>query len=222
MDLRVMEAHWNSPPRREHPLAPPVSLLSWLIRNLRDIRGASFDDDAETARRRRRLIERDHAMVAEALGLLRRDPHPRGWHVLEGHTAPDAYIVARDALVVIEGKRTESAPAIGTRWLPTRHQMLRQIDAAWEIRGGRQVYGFFIVEGNGNVVDPPLHWIDASRTTISDQAIAGSLPHRGVEEREGIRRAFLGVTTWQAVCGEFGVSASVLRDPPPGDPRDRR
>jgi F0F1-type ATP synthase assembly protein I len=154
----------------------------------------------------------DPEAIAKALELLRTDPSPRGWHILEGQTYPDALIITGDALVVIEGKRTELGPTTGTTWMPVRHQMLRHIDAAWEIRGHRVVYGFFIVEAEEGSVEVPQNWIDASQRTIAPEALAESLPHRSPAERDGITRAFLGVTTWQAVCAVFGISSDELPD----------
>jgi hypothetical protein len=77
-----------------------------------------------------------------------------------------------DALIVIEGKRTESGATIDTTWLTGRHQIWRHIDAAWEIRGRRQVFGFFIVEGEDPDGRLPftdvtlLAWPSAARRSI--------------------------------------------------------
>jgi len=115
---------------------------------------------------------------------------------------------------VIEGKRTEPFPTLSTKWMPVRHQMLRHLDCAWEIRGKKEVYGFFIVEGDGeaDAYDVPQRWIEASKDTISDKALKGSLPHRNPDEIEKITKCFLGITTWQAVCGEFGIDWKSLPD----------
>ena len=92
--------------------------------------------------------------------------------------------------------------------------MLRHLDAAWEVRGGRPVVGFFIVEGAGTPPGPevPDLWLEAADATYSDEALGGSLPHRSAEEREGIARSFLGITTWQEVCDVLGVPRASLID----------
>ncbi len=96
--------------------------------------------------------------------------------------------------------------------MPVRHQMLRHIDCAWEIKGRRQVIGFFIVEADGSNGAVPLFWQDQARRTISKEAVMSSLPHRGPEEQEGISRSFIGLTTWQRVCKEFGVDSTRFQD----------
>ena len=115
-----------------------------------------------------------------------------------------------DALVVIEGKRTETGPTTSTTWMPVRHQMLRHMDAAWEVRGDRRVYGLFIVEAMRGSNTVPAHWVQAAEDTLAPAAVSGSLPHRSPAEREGIVQGFLGGTTWQAVCVEFGVDPTIL------------
>lgn len=89
-----------------------------------------------------------------------------------------------------------------------RYQMWRHTDAAWEVRGRRKVFGFFIVEGEGG--DVPDRWRKAAFNTRSDSAIASSLPHRSREEVAELSSCFLGVTTWGKVCGALGLDASSL------------
>jgi len=112
---------------------------------------------------------------------------------------------------VIEGKRTEPGPTTKTSFLNGRHQMLRHMDAAYEIAGHRVLLGFFIVEGDA-AGDIPKVWRDAAEQTLSPEAIHGSLPHRPEAERDAIAAGFLGVTTWQLVCERLGIEAGVLID----------
>jgi hypothetical protein len=149
-------------------------------------------------------------MIMEALALLQTRPSGQAWHILEGHTYPDVFLATPDALVVIEGKRTEAGPTTSTTWMPVRHQMLRHMDAASEIRGDRRVYGFFIVEAARESNAVPAHWVQAAEDTLAPAAVSGSLPHRSPAEREDIVQGFLGVTTWQAVCGTFGLDSDTL------------
>jgi hypothetical protein len=205
----IEDARWDSerrPKRREKRLAAPVSLLSWLVRHLGEVRRDQIEGDGDTAKRRWRLQRGNPATVAKALVRLRSDPEPRGWWVLEGRSAPDVWLATPRAVVVIEGKRTENGPTRNTTFLPCRHQMLRHMDAAYEIAGNRALLGFFIVEGDadGNV---PQAWRDAAEETLSDQVIEGSLPHRPQDERNAVAAGFLGVTTWQRVCERCGVDA---------------
>ncbi|MBW2316632.1 MAG: hypothetical protein JRH10_20915 [Deltaproteobacteria bacterium] len=210
----IDEARWDSlknRKRREKRLAPPASLLSWLVRHL----GEAHPDDIEgkdaKAGRRRALQAGDPATVAKALAKLSSDPRTRAWYVLEGQSCPDVFLSTPDALVVIEGKRTEAGPTKGTTWLPGRHRILRHMDAAYEIAGRRPVLGFFIVEGESES-EFPSDWLEAAHETLSPEAIEHSLPHRPPAEREAIARGFLGVTTWQEVCDRCGLDRGILID----------
>lgn len=199
-DLRVIDRRWRA---SDCGLHPPISLLSWLVRNLPVAPPES--DTSEAAALRRLLHQGDPATIEEGLRRLRSGGNTRDWFLLEGQSYPDAFIITPDAIVVVEGKRTEAGPTTSTTWMPGRRQMLRHIDAAWEIRGRRSVYGLFIVEATAGSSHPPAVWKGAAKDTVSPEAISQSLPHRSPEEREGIVHSFLGVTTWQAVCGEFTI-----------------
>ena len=162
---------------------------------------------------RRRVVDRDADTLAGALQSLQdRRPSPRAWYVLEGPSQPDVYLDTDEAVIVVEGKRTETAPTTSTAWMRVRHQMLRHLDAAWEHRQGRRIYGLYIVEaGEGTTsVEAPATWHEAVEKTISDEVLKGSLPHRSPDERTQIAGALLGVTTWQAVCDEFQIPRAVL------------
>lgn len=201
---RLLEGRWGDD---EASLPPPVSLLSWLIRNLPTTGIAKPIGDEGPAPKRRELFEQNPETIRMALDLLSGQAGGKGWHVLEGASRPDAYLLTDDAIIVVEGKRTEAGPTVGTTWMPRRHQILRHLDAAWERRGSRRVYGMLIVEGAGGpaAVEVPPQWVHASLSTISTAAIADSLPHRGPAEQLEIARCFLGVTTWQAVCRTFDI-----------------
>jgi hypothetical protein len=202
IDLRVQEGFWG---RQEKSLDPPVALLSWLIRNLRRTL-----PDREEGGRRVDLLRGDHRAILNALRTLREDYSARAWFIFEGPTCPDAYVVTKDVLIVVEGKRTEPGPTTSTKWMPGRHQIWRHIDAAWEICGDRQVYGLFIVDSPG--LEVPEIWCAAAHNTLSRAALEGSFPHRSATETAAISRCFLGVTTWRRVCARFGLSYEALPD----------
>lgn len=137
----------------------------------------------------------------------------RAWYVLEGCTGPDVYLETESVVIVIEGKRTERAPTTYTTWMVVRHQMLRHLDCVWEHRG-RDLFGFFIVEGRGGVTDlaVPASWQSAIEGTVKTEVLEESLLHRSEAERDAIARGFLGATTWQRVCREFDIACSELPD----------
>lgn len=74
------------------------------------------------------------------------------------------------------------------------------------------MYGLYIVEAESgsSSTEPPSTWHEAIDSTISDQVLRDSLPHRTSDERAQIAGALLGVTTWQAVCDEFQIPRDVL------------
>jgi hypothetical protein len=137
LDLTLQEGFWEP---SEKCLNPPVALLSYLIRHPKLM--AQRGSDIEL---RRKLLRGDPDTVERALHLLRTEAARRSWYIFEGPTCPDVFLVSHEALVVIEGKRTESSPTVETEWLVGRHQIGRHLDAAWEVRGRREVYGFFVV-----------------------------------------------------------------------------
>jgi len=207
VDYEVVSSGWESrvAGKREFALASPVSLLSWLIRHPRMPVSGTLSENPEKRRKRQEWADNSPERLKEALRLLRNNPTGEDWFLFEGPSQPDVYLETRNLIVVIEGKRTEPKPTTGTKWMPDRQQMLRHLDCAWEVKGQKQIIGFFIVEGLGESMDVPATWINFSRETISTRAVATSLPHRGPEEQAGIAAAFCGVTTWQRVCSEFDI-----------------
>jgi hypothetical protein len=171
-----------------------------------------LSQDPVKAQKRRELIERSDARMRDALSLLRSNPSGEDWHIFEGTTQPDVFIQTPDLMIVIEGKRTERETTKNIKWMSGRHQIWRHIDCAWEIKGRREVFGFLIVEGDGLNDQVPVHWMNEAQTTMSQESLTSSLPHRGPEEQEAIRHCFMGVTTWQRICKEFGIDWDSLPD----------
>ena len=190
----------------ERALQPPASLLSWLIRNLRC---PSSMKEEHLSPERRDLIRGDPDRIKEGLDLLQHSPNDRVWYVMEGPSYPDAFLATSEAVIVIEGKRTESGPTSKTTWMPVRLQILRHLEAALGLAGPRSLWGFFMVEAapDGSI---PQVWLDACAATLDERILEQSLPHRSAEEREAIAEAFLGVTTWQHACSELGVPPQIL------------
>jgi hypothetical protein len=153
-------------------------------------------------------------VIDDALRQLSENPSAaKGWWILEGPSRPDAYLETPDAIIVVEGKRTEPGPTTHTEYMTGRHQLLRHMDAAWDTRGHRHVFGLFIVEGDSNG-DVSQLWSNAALATWDDSAIKTSLPHRTIHEQSAMTAGVLGVTTWQAVVRAFGLSPSLLADTP--------
>lgn len=211
-DLTPLEGFWEP---TEKQLNPPVSLLSWMIRNAGSLRPAGDAGRGDPADdRRQRLRAGEPAVVEEALRILRSEARPKGWHIFEGPTSPDVFLMTPDALIVVEGKRTEPGPTTYTTWLDGRNQIWRHLDAAWEVRGRRAVYGFFIVEGDSSAGNHrlPEVWREACLSCLTDLALETSFPHRSITEARAISRCFLGAATWQRVCETFGLAWQGLPD----------
>lgn len=199
---------------REARLAAPPGLLRWLLENVEEPRDAeAWGRQPEVMANRRRVVDRDPDTLAGGLRSLQaRRPSPRAWYVLEGPSQPDVYLDSAEVVIVVEGKRTETAPTTSTAWMRVRHQMLRHLDSVWDHLEGRRLYGLYIVEGESGTgsIQPPSTWHEAVESTISHEVLRGSLPHRTPDERSQIAAALLGVTTWQAICDEFQIPRDVL------------
>ena len=202
---------------KEKRLDPPRALLEYLVRELPKSGKSSAVPDRD------RLLAGDEKALEEALTALgeERVP-PRAWYVFEGATSVDAYIRTSRYVVLVEGKRTEPGPTTHTSWMDVRHQVLRNLDAAWDTRGERDVVAFFAVQGNeSNPTSVPEHWRQAVDATVSEDALAGSLPHRSEDVRQEMAHAFRGAVTWQAICDALSLPRSILIDEVPERLRTR-
>lgn len=192
--------------KNERRLLPPLSLLKWLVENISPPLHESLWGAPATRAKRERLVNRDPAARDEALQLLN-GPYRKAWYTLEGKSQPDAFFEGEDFIIVIEGKRTERKSTTTTTWMPERNQMLRHMDAAWEIAQGRKVFGLMIVEGEEPAeLYPSKHWLSESDKVVMKETLTTSLPHRTETERDQIAEGYLGVTTWQRVCRELRVA----------------
>lgn len=203
---------------REKQLDPPRALLEHL---LSDLAGSGR---RTTVIERERLFAGDEQALKLAQAALNEQAGAgRAWYVFEGRTSVDAYIRTNHYVVLVEGKRTESGPTTQTSWMKVRHQVLRNIDAAWDNRAHRQVVAFFAVEGSEP--DPtavPDVWRNAVTATVSEAALSGSLPHRSPEVRQQMAGCFIGAVTWQAICREFGLPTETLIKEVPQVQQERR
>jgi hypothetical protein len=188
----------------EKALPAPHALLRWLVQHATASADPSVLGLGDTGDHRRGLLARDPDKIREALRLLDEQPSPRAWYVLAGPSYPDVFIETESAVVVIEGKRTEPAPTTRTTWMSRRDQ--RHIDAAWDLRGPRAVYGLLIVEGDSSAVAAvPKEWQSHVADLRTPVVLEANLPHRSAGDRQAIGEALLGVTTWQTLCGVLAL-----------------
>src|SRR5437773_3390138 len=184
--------------RNERGFRPPVALLRWLVRNASEPASLRAWGAETTRRRRKLLVRRDPKTVQQALELLDGKIPRRAWYVLEGESRPDACLQTDRILLVAEGKRTEPKGTTTTTWMKHRDQLVRHMDAAWEVRGSKRVLGLLIVEAE-QPDQMPREWVGEADAQFSRSNLASSLPHRTSQERDAIGAGFLGTTTWQMV-----------------------
>lgn len=200
----------------EQPLSPPLELLEWLVQNVsaEAVEESKSRTSEATFQKRRSLARRDPDVVQDALTQLRAGKRGKAWFVLEGPSCPDAYLETDSLVVVVEGKRTEQSTTCNTTFMPKRSQLIRHMDAAWEIADGRRVLGLLLVEGESpNPMLVPERWSTASDEQIQPALLVPSLPHRTAEERDVIAGGVLGVATWQRICEKFNIEWPPFEDP---------
>ena len=200
----------------ERSLSPPLGLLEWLVRNVsaEAVEESMSQTSEATFKKRRALARRDLDVQREALDRLRGGERGKKWFVLEGQSSPDACLETDRIVLVVEGKRTERSTTITTTFMERRSQLIRHMDAAWEVADGRRVLGLLLVEGERP--DPmlvPERWSSASDEQIQPALLLPSLPHRTGEERDIIAGGVLGTATWQRVCEEFNIEWPPDEDP---------
>lgn len=203
----------------EQKLAAPRKLLAWLLAEVDPVWGAKTLDrnrslSRQTREWREALLNRNTEILKRALDKLEAaDLFKPAWYILEGPSQPDLFIQTERLILVIEGKRTEWGPTNSTEYMPVRPQILRHLDAAWEIRGERQVLGGFIIEGEKeSPFQVPETWKRACQDTPRNETLEAALPHRSLTEKQALGKSFLGAVTWQNLCQRTGLAFTSLPD----------
>ena len=193
--------------QHERRLRPPARLLEWLVQNVSEDAVIRSKDTGPKREKRLLLAQHDPLTISDALSGIRQARERRAWYLLEGESCPDAFIQTANTLLVIEGKRTESSCTSKTTWMACRSQLIRHMDAAFEMHDGRRVLGLLIVEGpdSSDGLTPSPFWLREANDQISRETLTASLPHRTPEERHALASGMLGATTWQRVCQEFEI-----------------
>lgn len=99
LNLKFVSGEWGD---SEHACPPSTSLLNWLVSNPSKRRHAPSN-----SARRDALLKGDPQVLRNALAAIEKNATGSAWDLLEGAIFPDATIVTPNAIVVIEGKRTE-------------------------------------------------------------------------------------------------------------------
>lgn len=184
----------------EKGLPPTKEYLLWLLDNLdsETIRKECAAKDKKSSMERLKLIDENKGKGQTNLAkkfIKKLDDHKpqNGWFVFEGSSKPDVFIRTDNFLLVVEGKRTEAGPKIGTVWNPHRHQIIRHIE---NLRHFAQTkykslpcYGIFIVE------ESKVGQYDLDQY-FHDKPYEESLRHLDGNFK-GIKDSYKGHLTWQ-------------------------
>jgi hypothetical protein len=196
--------HLVSAPRFEYLVAPPKSLLRWLILNPKEWNRSWRDAEMSSGVRKDRdaLVggQLNATTALSAIEAAGEDPSEyRGWWCLEGPSHVDCALFTEGAVIFIEGKRTELGPSESTTFMSKRNQVVRNADCArdYALSRGLDYYAMLIIEGGDEG--------RAARACSVRDSIARSLPHRTEDQRVEIARHYLGFTTWQEIGKMFGV-----------------
>jgi hypothetical protein len=210
----LIEGHGPTWGPSELALPAPLLLLEHLVHSITPRQVAESGGSPYTRGKREALAVRDADTVAEALRALRSGNRGRKWYVLEGASKPDATLNMEDAVLVVEGKRTERSCTSTTTWMGVRSQLLRHMDAAMEHFPGKAVFGLLLVEGEGGAeaLAPSQYWANESMAQFDSSMLSSSLPHRSPEDRSRMASGILGVATWQAVCAQNDIPWPPVQD----------
>ena len=136
----------------------------------------------------------------------------RAWYVLEGPSCPDVYLESDELVVVIEGKRNGAsshddydldAGSPSNAATPRRRVGRSEATAS---------FSAFSLSKVTHVTAWRFGSMDAKRraTQRHQSALALSMPHQSPDDQQRIGNAFIGVTTWQAVCRALSIPEAVL------------
>lgn len=191
----------------EHAVPPPEHFLRWMIENAERLRwpqggsGARRTYGENTTERREALLAGDAAARDEALAALaERGARGSGrrWWAFEGFTSVDCLLATDRLVLFIEGKRTETLSA-SNDWFPGRNQLVRNLEAAGELAGGRAAHVLLVTEDDGHPGLRPEHMQE-------------SLPHLDAAGRDALLRRYLGQTTWARLGEALDVPPERLPD----------
>ena len=189
----------KSLPATSHHL---LSILE-LIQNNSDFRN-SIRKKATTASKKEErtlLFELDNDAFFKAREIV--SNHIKGnqnrWAYFEGESRPDLFIENDKAIILVEGKRTESDTTGEVSYLENRSQMVRHIEnALYYSHYKKKVIAFYIIDGN---CDYHNHCTkDALIEDLKNETI-----RKSDEIEKSIIGSFYGYTTWQEIGNHLGI-----------------
>jgi hypothetical protein len=200
----------------ERSVPPAEAFLRWLIEHPDEISWPDeetvwqrFKPDVRRWRRQLRdgsdLAAQDEARKS-ALSELSRvgvDGSRQAWWAFEGFSVVDVWLETDQLLLFLQDERN---PVGMNRWAPHRHPLLRLLETAGEMAGGKQ-FAVMLVAASG-------------RDPVTPAIVDESLPHLSPDRREALLEHYLGAVPWPAVA-EIAeraepASAGVELPPTPG------
>lgn len=209
--------------RFERRVPPPTAFLRWLIEHPERMtwpkkhgKRKDFGEAAQEWREKLlgfRTVKDQQEAKQRALDLLDRygaSKSAQEWWAFEGFTSVDCYLETESLLLFVEGKRTEPLSP-STEWYSARCQLIRNIETAKEMAGGRE-YGVLLATEK----ETELGNLDVRATD--------SLPHLTEKDRQELSQHFFGCLLWGDICRVTGLDFTKIPDvvPEPGNVRSRR
>lgn len=201
--------HLTEPPHFEFLAAPPKEFLRWLVENPQ-----KWPTNWDAIKMRKEILEARRGLAqgepakSKALEAIVRagtlSSDYSGWWCLEGPSHVDCALFAENAVIFIEGKRTEREPSKTTTFCTNRNQMARNLDCArrYGHDNGLDYYAMLVIEH-----------ADSSRTSAAKKVagqLALSLPHLSPSELQEAERHYLGFTTWKDLVDKFRLPPSLI------------
>jgi hypothetical protein len=192
----------------EYQVQPDRRLLSWCVENPQRLRAPTVSDPPKESELKRRSLICDEPAGTRlpaqnlARSAVASQPVNRpAWWRFERATEVDC-VLATDRLVLcVEGKREERLSP-DTRWIAGRHQVARNLEAAWRLAGIGRVFAVLVcVESQGDPLADPAF--------VRDSLEVAS-PHLFPAERAALANAYLGQLSWIDICAAVGVEYQTL------------
>ena len=179
----------------DYPAHPPKELLRWFIDHPGQLRWVEAPGVSADAIRLRRALVLDEPLGAQVRAqdrardlLVSRSAYAREWWRFEEPVVLDCVLITPRLVVTVTAKdKDKEGLCPTTPWYPQRTDLIRGLEAARQMSGGRRWASLLISER-------PV-------AEATDAALARSLPDGAPqlddEQRAELQQAFLGNLTWE-------------------------
>jgi hypothetical protein len=188
-----------------YPSAAPRPLLAWYVDHPERLtRPADPDESPETRVLRRALLDDDppgsRARAQDRAHDLLRTSSPRAatWWRFEEPSRLDCVLLTERLVVSITAPDPRGGLRPATPWYPGRSEVVRDLEAARRLAGGRAWAGLLICDDDRNGPAPPAG-LDPSDPAGVAATVAAGTPHLDELDRADVAGAYIGaLTTAQA------------------------